>query len=274
MKPMRAVRTILAVFAFGALSAGSGALAAESAGRLDRARSDVRDLVSLQAGARTFVNYCMNCHSASMMRYNRLRDIGLSEDQIRDNLMFTAEKVGELMHVGMTAKDAKEWFGVAPPDLSLIARTRGTDWLYTYLRVFYRDSSSETGWNNLLFDRVAMPHAMWTLSGHAVLEAREFKTHQEAEAARLQAKVFSVIAEKEAEGARGYVLKSVRVDTPGSLSPAQYDAAVRDLVNFLVWMSEPAQLERKRAGIVVLLCLGVLLVLTWLLYKEYWKDVH
>ena len=250
------------------------ATAAEAPPDLDRMKADVRDEASLQSGARTFVNYCLSCHSASMMRYNRLQDIGLTEEQIKDNLLFTSDKVADLMDVAMSRNDAKKWFGAAPPDLSVIARTRGTDWLYTYLRSFYRDPATLTGWNNLLFERVAMPHVLWTLQGQPVLEVREFKTEHDAEAARIQTSSFSVLSAQGEGSARRYLLKTTRVQTPGQLSPAQYDAVVHDLVNFLAWMGEPAQETRKAIGIVVLLFLGVLLVLTWLLYKSYWKDVH
>lgn len=242
--------------------------------KLDSAPIDVRDVASLQAGARTFVNYCLSCHSASMMRYNELESLGLTESQIKNNLLFTADKVGELMNVAMTKKDAKDWFGAAPPDLSLIARSRGADWLYTYLRAFYRDPKTATGWNNLAFPNVAMPHVLWTLSGPAVLDEREFKTEHEAEAAKLQTRTFSLI-EESGEGAdKRYVLKTTKVEKAGTLTPLQYDTTVRDLVNFLVWMSEPNQVLRKQVGIVVTLALLVLVVLTFLLYKEFWKDVH
>jgi len=130
---------------------------------LDPAPIEPRDLVSLQAGARTFVNYCMNCHGAQYMRYNRLADLGLTEAQIFYNLMFSADKVGETMKVAMSTKDGKAWFGVPPPDLSVIARSRGADWLYTYLRTFYRDEKSANGWNNKTFANVAMPHVLWKL---------------------------------------------------------------------------------------------------------------
>ncbi len=271
---MKTTRNLLAIAAL-ALCVPAAAVAAEHI-RLDPMHVDVRDAVSLQAGARTFVNYCLNCHSASMMRYNRLRDLGLTEEQIKDNLLFAADKVGELMNVAMSRKDAKDWFGTPPPDLSVIARTRGADWLYTYLRTFYRDPSTTTGWNNLVFDRVAMPHALWTLQGQTALEMREFKNEEEAEAARLQAKSLTLMGhEGEGEGEAGrYVLRSIRVATPGQLTPAQYDGVVHDLVNYLVWMAEPAQEERKQIGILVLLALGVLLVLSWLMYKSYWKHLH
>ncbi len=248
--------------------------AAAEAPALDHMSVDVRNEASVQSGARTFVNYCLSCHSASMLRYNRLEDIGLTEEQIKDNLLFTAEKVGEVMNVAMSRGDAKLWFGAAPPDLTVIARTRGADWLYTYLRSFYRDPATPTGWNNLLFERVAMPHVLWTLQGQQTLEVKEFKTEDEAQAAKLQSRSFSVLGEHGEGSAKRYLLRTTHVETPGQLSPVQYDATVHDLVNFLVWMGEPAQETRKAIGIVVLLFLGMLLVLTWLLYKSFWKDIH
>ena len=274
MRGARITRIFLAVFAALAVLLPAAARASEQGVKLSRVSVNLRDAASLQAGARTFVNYCLNCHSASMMRYIRLVDIGLSEQQIRENLLFSADKVGEMMNVAMTRKDAKEWFGAPPPDLTVIARARGPDWLYTYLRGFYRDPGMATGWNNLVFERAAMPHVLWTLQGTPVLEVREFNTGNEAEAARIQARSLSVLAEQGEGDARRHVLKTLRLESAGSLTPVQYDGVVRDLVNFLVWMSEPTQEARKQTGIVVLLCLGVLLILTWLLYKAYWKDVH
>jgi len=255
------------------LSSASISVASESV-KLDSAPIDLRNAASLQSGAKIFVNYCLNCHPASMMRYNRLRDLGLTEEQIRENLLFSADKVGEMMNVGLMRKDAKESFGAAPPDLSVIARSRGGDWLYTYLRAFYRASDSVTGWNNLLFERVAMPHALWTLSGQAVLEVREFKTEEDAIAAKLQTRSFSIVETSGEGDGKRYLLKTTRVSTPGIQSAAQYDSAVGDLVNYLVWMAEPDQLFRKHVGIVVLFVLLVLLVLFRALYKNFWKDVH
>lgn len=212
---------------------------AEAGYPLDRSPHDPTDLVSLQSGARLFVNYCLGCHSAQYMRYNRLTDIGLTEQQIRDNLLFTGEKVGDMMKVPMGAQ-AKQWFGVAPPDLSVVARSRGADWLYTYLRTFYRDPNTATGWNNAVFENVGMPHALWTLQGE-----RGFDPHKNK---------FTEISK-------------------GALSPVEYDMAVRDLVNFLVYVGEPAATKRKSIGIVVLFVLGILFILTYLLKKEFWKDV-
>ena len=226
------------------------AWAAEQGYRLDRAPNDPRDLVSLQAGARTFVNYCIGCHGLQYMRYNGLHALGLSDAQIRDNLMFTAEKVGESMKTVLDAKLAKGWFGVAPPDLSVVSRSRGADWLYTYLRTFYRDPKAPTGWNNAIFPNVSMPHALWTLQGQRGLE----------------------IMSQEEGGHRRVEYKWSEI-SKGRQTSAEYDATVRDLVNFLVYVGEPAAVHRKPIGIVVLFVLGVLFVFAYLLKKEYWKDV-
>ena len=205
---------------------------------------DAADYASLQRGARTFVNSCLNCHSANYMRYNRLKDIGLTEQQIKDNLLFAGEKVGDTMKVAMNPKDAKKWFGVAPPDLSVEVRARGADWVYAYLRGFYRDETSSTGWGNCVFDpqtcKVAMPHVLYELQGEQVMN---HETHQ---------------------------LELVK---PGKLSPSEYNAFVGDLTNYMAFMAEPAKQQRKHIGIWALLFLGVLLVLTIKLKKEYWKDI-
>jgi ubiquinol-cytochrome c reductase cytochrome c1 subunit len=247
---MRARRLLLVLFAAPAL-----ALAAEEV-KLDRAPIDELDLVSLQRGAQVFVNYCLNCHGAAYMRYNRLQELGLTERQIRDYLILTGAKVGDPMRVAMDPQEAKEWFGVAPPDLSVIARARssaagsGADWLYTYLRSFYRDPSRPTGWNNTVFPNVAMPHVLYALQGEQVL----------ADGARTGA----------ARGARPRLV----LDKPGALEPVEYDRLVADLVNFLVYVGEPAKRERIELGIYVLMFLGVLFVLAYLLKREYWRDVH
>ena len=243
-----------------AVALSSQSAAASESIRLDPAPIDTRDVASLQAGVRTFVNYCLNCHSASLMRYSRLQDIGLTEQQIKDNLLFSADKVGEMMNVAMSKKDGKDWFGVAPPDLSVIARARGADWLYTYLRGFYRDPSTTTGWNNLAFDRAAMPHVLWSLQGERVRTEVTLKDP----------------SGKDLGDGHGGVRKVVKLETvtPGSMSTLEYDILARDLVNFLVWVAEPNQILRKQVGFWVLLVLGILIMLTWLLKKEYWKDVH
>jgi ubiquinol-cytochrome c reductase cytochrome c1 subunit len=231
------------------LAAPLAVLAAEGY-RLDRSPHDPRDLVSLQSGARTYMNYCLGCHSLQFMRYEGLKEIGLSEAQIKDNLMFTAEKVGEPMKIAFNPKEAKTWFGVAPPDLSVVARSRGADWLYTYLRAFYRDPKTVTGWNNAVFPNVGMPHALWTLQGQRALEVVEPK-----------------------EGHEGPVQYKWSEVSKGTQTAAEYDATVRDLVNFLVYVGEPSGVDRRPIGIVVLFALVVLFVLTYLLKKEYWRDV-
>ena len=218
--------------------------------RLDRSPHDPRDLVSLQSGARTYMNYCLGCHGLQFMRYEGLKELGLNEAQIKDNLMFTAEKVGEPIKIAFNPKDAKSWFGVAPPDLSVVARSRSPDWIYTYLRTFYRDPKAPTGWNNAVFPNVSMPHALWSLQGQRALEVVEQK--------------------ERGHGAVQYKWTEI---SKGTQSAAEYDATVRDLVNFLVYASEPSGIERRPIGIVVLFVLGVLFVFAYLLKKEYWKDV-
>lgn len=242
-----AIRTLLAALAL----VPALAFASEAGYRLDRSPHNPNDVVSLQAGARTFVNYCLNCHGAQFMRYNRLHDIGLNEAQIRDNLMFAADKVGETMRVGLTTKDGKDWFGVAPPDLSVVGRSRGADWLYTYLRTFYRDPKTPSGWNNAVFPNAAMPHALWTLQGERSLE-------------------MVTLADKAGHVALEYKWTQV---APGTQSTVQYDATVRDLVNFLVYVGEPAGLHRKAIGIIVLFVLGIVFIFAYLLKREFWKDV-
>ncbi|MDD5405026.1 MAG: cytochrome c1 [Sulfuricella sp.] len=214
---------------------------------LDKAPVNLNDKASLQRGAKTFVNYCLSCHSASYMRYNRLQDIGLTNDQIKDNLMFAADKVGETMTVAMRSKEAKVWFGAVPPDLTVIARSRGADYLYTYLRGFYRDDTRPTGWNNTVFDKVGMPHVLFGQQGEQVLHVEK---HGEHETSKL------VLAK------------------PGTMTAPEYDAMVADLVNYLVYMGEPAQQTRMRLGVFVLLFLGFFFVVAYYLKKEFWKDVH
>ena len=217
--------------------------------KLEHANIDLRDAASIQRGARVFVNYCMNCHSASYMRYNELMNLGLTEQQIVDNLIFGESKIGDTMTVAMRKEDGKDWFGVAPPDLSVVARSRGANWLYTYLRGFYRDESAVTGWNNVVFPSVAMPHVLWSLQGIQRLKTLEGGDHGEAHS-------------------------QLVLETPGSMSVQAYDETIRDLVAYLEYMAEPRSVNRVRIGAVVLIFLGFLTVLTWLLKREYWKDVH
>ena len=236
---------------FAVLFASLAVFASADELQLDSANFDSHDAISIQRGARDFVNYCLNCHAASAMRYNRLTDLGLTEQQIQENLLFTADKVGDPMTISATRLDQRQWFGVAPPDLSVVARSRGTDWLYTYLRTFYRDEKRPTGWNNLAFPNVGMPHALWQLQGSQVLK----------------------IESEEHEGHKVEHKKLV-LEHPGSLSTLEYDKLTGDLVNFLSYMGEPEKTKRSQIGIVVLFFLLLLLVPAWLLKREYWKDVH
>jgi ubiquinol-cytochrome c reductase cytochrome c1 subunit len=261
MKPMKTLR-ILAAAAGLALAAGGPALAAGDHVKLDHAPIDTSDAASIQRGAKLFVNYCLNCHSAQYMRYNRLTDLGLTEDQIKANLMFAGDKVGDTMKVALGPKDAAKWFGAQPPDLSVTARSRGADWLYTYLRTFYRDESRPTGWNNIAYPNVGMPNVLWELQGQ--LEVAPAAPHAEGEG-----HAGDKPAEHAAHGAPKLVLA-----TPGTMTPKEYDHAIADLVNYLVYMGEPAQTKRAQIGIVTLLFLGVAFVVTYLVKREYWKDVH
>jgi len=246
---MNSMKKLFAVLLF----APTLALANEEGAKLDSAPVDLANHASLQRGARMFVNYCLNCHSANYMRYSRLQDLGLTEDEIKENLLFTREKPGETMAVAMTKKDAKSWFGATPPDLTVIARSRGPDWLFTYLRSFYRDDSRPTGWNNTVFDKVGMPHVLATLQGEQIAHFRIEKDH---------------------EGNEQHVFDRFELIRPGTVSLAQYDAMVGDLVNYLAWMGEPAKEKRMTTGIFVLLFLGIFFVVAYYLKKEYWKDVH
>ena len=224
-----------------------GVLAGESGMPLDRAPIDTTDNASLQRGAESFVNYCLTCHGASYMRYNRHRDIGYTNEEILNKLVFTGQKVGDLMQSAMRKKEGEEWFGVVPPDLSVIARARGADWLYTYLRAFYRDDATHTGWNNLVFDRVAMPHVLSQLQGEQRLVVKASDKGEQ---------------------------KHLTLEKAGQLSANEYDKFVGDLVNYLVYLGEPHANARKQLGIEVMIFLLGMLVLSYALKKEYWKDIH
>jgi len=225
----------------------SDLFAAESGMALDSAPVSTTDNASLQRGAESFVNYCLTCHGASYMRYNRHRDIGFTNEEILSKLVFTGQKVGDLMLSAMQKKEGEEWFGVAPPDLSVIARSRGADWLYTYLRAFYRDDSTATGWNNLVFDRAAMPHVFYQLQGEQKLIV---KTSDKGEQ------------------------KTLVLDKQGEMTKAEFDNFVGDLVNYLVYLGEPHANARKELGLTVMAFLLGMLILSYALKREYWKDIH
>jgi ubiquinol-cytochrome c reductase cytochrome c1 subunit len=225
------------------------ALAAGGHVHLDHANIDPDDTDSLRRGARLFTNYCLSCHSAKYMRYNRMgKDLGLTDEMVENNLVFTDSKVGDTMKVAMQGTDAGNWFGTAAPDLSVVARSRSVDWLYTYLRSFYIDESRPFGVNNTAFADVAMPHVLWELQGLQKLNNPEEAKH-------------------------GHAPEFEQV-SQGSMTAKEYDAAVRDLVNYLNYMAEPNKQYRLEVGIYVILFLLLFTFVAYLLKKEYWKDVH
>jgi ubiquinol-cytochrome c reductase cytochrome c1 subunit len=237
----------------------AGAQANSEGIQWDKAPNKINDMASLQNGAKLFVNYCLNCHSAAYMRYNRLKDIGLTEKQIKENLLFATDKVGETMKAAIDAKQAKEWFGANPPDLTVIARSRadgskgsGADYLYTYLRSYYRDDTKATGWNNLAYPNVAMPHALWELQGEQKPVFNEVEEHGH------KTQVFA---------GKWELVK------PGTMTPLQYNQAIGDLVGYMQWMAEPAQASRVRVGVWVLIFLLAFSLFAWRLNASYWKDV-
>lgn len=256
-----------------ALFLGSGVAGAVETGDLRLVTAPVNRLddESLQRGARNFVNYCLNCHSARYMRYNRLTDLGIDVSMIQDNLMFASDKVGNAMTVAMTSKDGKAWFGTPPPDLTVEARVRGRDWIYNYLIGFYRDDKTSTGWNNIVFPNVSMPHVLWELSGSNKVVETQFDDREKAEAAAIAVKNLSLIEPK--AGGKWAVL-SIAPDVPGQMTRVQYEAFVADLVNYLDYMAEPARNRRIHVGMFVLLFLGLLFAFAYWTKREYWKDVH
>lgn len=216
-------------------------------GELERANVNIRDTAAIQRGAQTFVNYCLSCHSASYMRYNRLaEDLGLSEDQVMENLVFADVKIGDTMTVAMRPADATAWLGKVPPDLSLVARSRGADWLFSYFLTFYEDSSG--GWNNLTFPNASMPHVLWPLQG---IQKPVYATHDGHE-----------------------VIDHLVLAKPGIESPEEYEDTVRDLVTYLEYLGEPAEVKRKNVGVWVLLFLALFALVSYALKAEYWRDVH
>jgi len=246
------MKPLIAILALAALALGPVSLqAAGPSVPLDRVKVDVTNQASLQRGAQLYFNYCVGCHSAQYMRYNRVgRDLGLTENQVIQSMIFTTDEEGELVSPGSLIKIAmsetygEEAFGRAPPDLTLIARVRGEDWLYTFLRSYYLDDSRPLGVNNTVFENVGMPHPLWELQGW----------------------------QEKRVGANGET--RFQVVQAGSMSGPEYDRAIRDLVTFLSYLAEPMQIDRQRIGIYVMLFLLVFLGLAYLLKKEYWKDVH
>jgi ubiquinol-cytochrome c reductase cytochrome c1 subunit len=247
------------------------------------------DAESLQRGARLFVNHCLNCHSAQYMRYNRLTDLKLTEDQIKQNLMFTTDKIGDTMKAAISPKDAKDWFGAVPPDLSVMARSYTSERLAAYMRAFYRDDARETGWNNLISPNIGMPHVLGELSGTQTLnqtvfkaDGKEIKNDSEAEAraraAFIASKTISAfehqVNKKDGKSEHAYIVKTLVPATDGAMTPQQYDIAIADLVNFMDYVAEPHKAKRIQIGILVMFLLTILLAAAYWLKKEDWKDVH
>ena len=228
-------------------------LAAGGGFPLDKAEYDLSDKASLQRGAATFMNYCAGCHSTQYQRYNRVAAyIGIPEELMRENLVFTGAKIGDLMKSAMSEKDAARWFGAPPPDLTLVARVRGADWIYTYLRSFYVDETRPFGVNNAVFPSVGMPHVLEPLQG---TPRAEFETHT-------------------LDGVEMQQVVSIKSDGNGEMNNEEYDQTVLDLVNFLVYSAEPVQQERERMGFWVLGFIAIFFIFTVLLKKEFWRDVH
>jgi len=246
--------TRLALLASGLLlGAGMiGSAGANEGGGLLQAGNDLGDRASLQRGAQLFMNNCSGCHSLKYLRYSRMgNDLGLSEEEVMQNLNFTGAKIGDHIESAMPHDQATQWFGKAPPDLSLISRVRGSDWIYTYLKSFYLDPSRPLGWNNKLFPNVSMPNPLWELQGTQQPE------YGQAEAPGMDKPVVAL-----------------KLANPGKLSTVEFDQAARDITNFLEYAGEPAALKRQSMGVWVVLFLAFLTFLAYLLKKEYWKDVH
>ena len=261
----KAILVLLCTLLPGAAFAAGGEHA-----KLDPVKVDLGDQASLQRGARLFVNYCLSCHSASYMRYGRMAaDLGIPEDLLMKNMVFIPDakgdfKPGSLMKAVMPADIARATFNTVPPDLSLVARSRSPEWFYTYMRSFYRDDKRATGWNNIVFPNVSMPHALAALQGE---QRAVYKTEKhEAEVVEGGKMVKKMSEEK--------IFDHFEIEKAGSMSAEEFDGAMRDLTGFMVYLGEPAKLVRYRIGIVVLVFLAIFLVIAYLLKKEYWKDVH
>ena len=257
---------------------------------LDRAPNRINELTSLQNGAKLFVNYCLNCHSAASMRYNKLNDIGLTDEQIRTSLLFTGDKVGDLMMGSVSVKDGKAWFGVMPPDLSVIARAKsanagptGSDYIYTYLRTFYRDTSKPTGWDNLAYPAAAMPHVLFQRQGPREMTSVVVHPHEapggkgpaswERVTTTYDALGYSTSKTEKLANYQGKASADYKFKALEASRTSAYDNDIADLTNFMTWMSEPIQQKRKQIGVWVLLFLGLFFVVAWRLNASYWKHV-
>lgn len=280
------IKKLLGVLALSMTCALS--VAAEGGYRLETAPNRINDMAALQNGAKLFVNHCLSCHSANSMRYNKLMDIGLTEEEIKRNLLFTGDKVGDLMHIAMTPEDAKNWFGAPPPDLSVIARAKsttmgpsGVDYVYTFLRTFYRDTSRPSGWDNLVFPSTGMPNVLWQLQGEHSLNVvktaegvnEDGSTKWTRTTADYDAQGFSVINTEVLENYTGSASTRTVLTPADASQSAVFDNNVADISNFLGWMAEPGQLLRKQIGVWVLLFLVLFFGVAWRLNAVFWKDV-
>lgn len=281
------LKKILSVLAL-TVAAVASAGAATTGPAWDVMPVKVTDKAALQNGAKLFVNYCLNCHSANYVRYNKLMDLGLTEQQIEDNLLFTGERVGDMMHIALPAQDAKKWMGVTPPDLSVIARSRaanlgqpGTDYIYTYLRTFYRDQSSQTGWNNIVFPNAAMPNPLWRMQGPVEATITDIKSVEEGDTRKWVETVTkfdkdgfaTLVSEKVLSDYKGGESSSAEITYLEESKREAFDKNMADLSAFLGWMAEPDQHFRKVLGTWVMLFLSLFFVVAWFLNKQYWKNV-
>jgi ubiquinol-cytochrome c reductase cytochrome c1 subunit len=235
---------------------------------MESAQIDLTDKASLQRGAKLYMSYCSGCHALSYQRYSRVaKDLDLSEDQVTHNLIFNDQRVGETINTGLDAKQGAEWFGKAPPDLSVEARLKeeGGDWIYNYLKSFYVDESRPSGWNNTVYPGVSMPHVLWELQGvqHAVTEPKKKDANGQEEGCGN--------GEYEGQCVTGF---SIPDSQKGTATPEQYDAVARDISAFLTYTSEPARLQRESIGVWVVLFLAFFTLLAYLLKSEYWRDIH
>lgn len=256
--------------------------------KLDKMPDRIHDNATLQNGAKLFVNYCLNCHAATSLRYNKLQDIGLTPDQIKDNLLFTSDKIGDLMNVSMSAADGKKWFGAAAPDLSVMARAKsinagpsGGDYIYTYLRSFYRDTTTQTGWDNLVFPSVGMPHVLWQEQGPRELTTKTIHRVDGADGQKVWEELtieygpqgYWTASAKQLDGYTGGATESFEFKALDPDRAKAYDDQAADIANFMTWMAEPIQLKRQQIGIWVLVFLAIFFVAAWRLNATYWKHI-
>jgi len=248
---MKKLATTL-LFAVFLLPLSSVTVLASAGAGVEHSGANINDTASLQRGAKWYANYCLGCHSISYMRYNRMaEDLDLTEEMVMENLVFSNAKFAETMDIAMQPEQAKAWFGKTPPDLSLIGRSRGADWLYSYLRGFYRDENG--AWNNTMLANASMPHVLWKMQG-------------------VQTPVYR--QETDDSGFTHEVIDHFELTTPGTQSPAEFEETARDIAAFLDYAGEPAKLKRKGVGVWVILFLVLFTFVAYLLKAEYWRDVH